>query len=412
MTALPASELAKIRSDFAVLNESVNGYRLVYLDSAATSQKPECVLNAITDYYRRSNANVHRAVHTLSARATEGYEAARTRVATFLNATPEGTIFTRGTTEALNLLANSLVDSVVKPGDVILLTEMEHHANLIPWQLAAKRAHARLRFIPLTSDGRLDLSAAQAVFEEEQGRVRITSFTHISNALGTINPARDLVSLAHRNGSLAILDAAQSVGHMPVNFAELGADFLVFSGHKMCAPTGIGALIGKPDLLAQMPPWHGGGEMILSVKYDSATFKESPARFEAGTPNIEGAFALHVAIDYLESIGLERIHQHTCTLATEAKRRIEQIPGFSTLGPDGERGALVSFTHPEIHPHDLTSFADQRGVALRGGHHCNQPLMRKLGLPATTRASFQLYNTHEEVDTLIDTLEKAVRFFV
>jgi cysteine desulfurase/selenocysteine lyase len=289
---------------------------------------------------------------------------------------------------------------------------MEHHANLIPWQLAAKRAHARLRFIPLTSDGRLDLSAAQAVFEEEQGRVRITSFTHISNALGTINPARDLVSLAHRNGSLAILDAAQSVGHMPVNFAELGADFLVFSGHKMCAPTGIGALIGKPDLLAQMPPWHGGGEMILSVKYDSATFKESPARFEAGTPNIEGAFALHVAIDYLESIGLERIHQHTCTLATEAKRRIEQIPGFSTLGPDGERGALVSFTHPEIHPHDLTSFADQRGVALRGGHHCNQPLMRKLGLPATTRASFQLYNTHEEVDTLIDTLEKAVRFFV
>jgi cysteine desulfurase/selenocysteine lyase len=412
MTALPASELVKIRSDFTVLNESVNGHRLVYLDSAATSQKPECVLQAITDYYRRANANVHRAVHTLSARATEGYEAARTRVATFLNAAPEGTIFTRGTTEALNLLANSLVDSVVKPGDVILLTEMEHHANLIPWQLAAKRAHARLRFIPLTSDGRLDLASAQAILQEEQGRVRITSFTHISNALGTINPARELVSLAHRNGSLAILDAAQSVGHMPVNFAELGADFLVFSGHKMCAPTGIGALIGKPNLLAQMPPWHGGGEMIQSVKYDSATFKESPARFEAGTPNIEGAFALHVAIDYLERTGLERIHQHTCYLATEAKRRIEQIPGFSTLGPVGERGALVSFIHPKIHPHDLTSFADQKGVALRGGHHCNQPLMRKLGLPATTRASFQLYNTPDEVDALIDTLEKAVRFFV
>jgi cysteine desulfurase/selenocysteine lyase len=412
MTALPATELAKIRSDFAVLNESVNGNRLVYLDSAATSQKPECVLNAITDYYRRSNANVHRAVHTLSARATEGYEAARLRLATFINASPEGTIFTRGTTEGLNLLANSLVEQVVKPGDAILLTEMEHHANLIPWQLAAKRVGARLRFIPITLDGRLDLKAANSIFDEEQGRIRITSFTHISNALGTINPAREIAELAHHYGSLAILDAAQSVGHIPVNFAELGVDFLVFSGHKMCAPTGIGALIGKPHLLSQMPPWHGGGEMILSVKYDSATFKESPARFEAGTPNIEGAFALHAAIDYLEAIGLERIHQHTSYLATQTKKRIDAILGFSTLGPEGERGALVSFTHPDIHPHDLTSFADQKGVALRGGHHCNQPLMRKLGLPATTRASFQLYNTPEEVDTLIETLEKAVRFFV
>lgn len=411
MTAFPASELSRIRSDFAALKESVNGLPLVYLDSAATSQKPECVLETILDYYRRSNANVHRAVHTLSARATEGYEAARTRVADFLNAAPEGSVFTRGTTEAINLLAYSLSDLVLKLGDVILLTEMEHHANLIPWQLAAQRKGARLRFIPLTSDGRLDISAAESIFNEEDGRIRIMSFSHVSNALGTINPAKELAELAHRHGSLAILDAAQSVGHMPVNFMALDVDFLVFSGHKMCAPTGIGALIGKPHLLAQLPPWHGGGEMILSVKYDSATYKDSPARFEAGTPNIEGAFALHRAIDYLETIGLERIHQHTCFLATEAKRRIEQVSGFSTLGPSGERGALVSFTHPEIHPHDLTSFADQRGVALRGGHHCNQPLMRKLGLPATTRASFQLYNTPEEVDILIDTLEKAVRFF-
>lgn len=394
-----------------VLNESINGCRLVYLDSAATSQKPECVLKTINDYYRRSNANVHRAVHTLSARATEGYEAARLRVSSFLNAAPEGTIFTRGTTEALNLLAHSLVEAFVKPEEVILLTEMEHHANLIPWQLAAKRVGARLRFIPVTPDGRLDLAAAEALFDEERGRIRITSFTHISNALGTINPAKEIASLAHRNGSIAILDAAQSVGHMPVNFTELDVDFLVFSGHKMCAPTGIGALIGKPYLLSQMPPWHGGGEMILSVKYDSATFKESPARFEAGTPNIEGAFALHTAINYLENIGLERIHHHTCHLAIEAKRRISQVPGFSTLGPEGERGALVSFTHPHIHPHDLTSFADQKGIALRGGHHCNQPLMRKLGLPATTRASFQVYNTLEEVDTLIETLEEAVHFF-
>jgi cysteine desulfurase / selenocysteine lyase len=411
MIPLPASELATIRSHFAALGESVNGCRLVYLDSAATSQKPECVLNAITDYYRRCNANVHRAVHTLSARATEGYESARRRVAAFLNAKADGTIFTRGTTEAINLLANSLVDFVVKPGDVILLTEMEHHANLIPWQIASRRTGAKLQFIPVTPDGQLDLAVAKSIFEKESGRVRITSFTHISNTLGTINPAKQLAEIAHQHGSLVVLDAAQSVGHMPVDFADLDVDFLVFSGHKMCAPTGIGALIGKPNLLSQLPPWQGGGEMILSVKYDSATFKESPARFEAGTPNIEGAFALHTAIDYLESIGLERIHRHTCYLATEARRRIAQIQGFSTLGPDGERGALVSFTHPDIHPHDLTGFADQKGVALRGGHHCNQPLMRKLGLPATTRASFQFYNAPEEIDSLIETLEKAVRFF-
>ena len=411
MTSLPATELARIRSDFAVLGESVNGYPLVYLDSAATSQKPESVLSVIMDYYRHSNANVHRAVHTLSSRATEGYEAARHRVATWLNAEPEGVIFTRGTTEALNLLSNSLVDSVIGHDDVILLTEMEHHANLVPWQLAAKRSGARLRFIPLTPEGRLDLAAAEAILSEEGGRIRVTSFSHVSNTLGTINDAAEVAAIAHRHGSMVVLDAAQSVGHMPVDLEALGVDLLVFSGHKMCAPTGIGALVGKPEVLARMAPWQGGGEMLLSVKYESATFKESPARFEAGTPNIEGAFALHAAIDYLEGIGLERIHRHTCFLATEAKRRIAQIPGFSTLGPDGERGALVSFSHPSIHPHDLTSYADQRGVALRGGHHCNQPLMRKLGLPATTRASFQLYNTPAEVDVLIETLEGAARFF-
>ncbi len=411
MTPLPAPELAEIRSQFTVLNETINDRRLVYLDSAATSQKPECVLTAITDYYRRSNANVHRAVHTLSARATEGYESARKRVASFLNADPDGVIFTRGTTESINLIAHSLTNFSLSKGDVILLTEMEHHANLVPWQIAAQRIGARLRFIPITPDGQLDLVAARSIFEEEDGKIRITSFTHISNSLGTINPARELCELAHSHRSLVALDAAQSVGHMPVDFALMDVDFLAFSGHKMCAPTGIGALVGKPALLSQLPPWQGGGEMILSVKYDASTYKESPARFEAGTPNIEGAFALHAAIDFLDQIGVDRIHQHTAYLATEAKRRIDEIPGFRTLGPAGERGALVSFTHPEIHPHDLTSFADQKGVALRGGHHCNQPLMRKLKLPATTRASFQLYNTPEELDVLIDTLEKAVLFF-
>ncbi|MDR3403872.1 MAG: cysteine desulfurase [Chthoniobacter sp.] len=397
-----------IREEFPILHQEVHGKPLIYFDSAASSQKPRAVIDALRHYYEHDNANVHRGLHVLSTRATEGYEAARAKVAMYLNAASvDEIIFTRGTTEGINLVANTWGTKFLRAGDVILLTEMEHHSNLVPWQLLAERTGAVLRFVPVREDGTLVLEGLDALLTRE---VKLFSFTHISNSLGTINPVADLCAAARAVGAVSLVDAAQSAGHCPVDVQALGCDFLSFSGHKMCGPTGIGALYGRAELLDAMPPWHGGGEMILSVNYERSTFKKAPGKFEAGTPNIADAIGLGAAIDYLEGIGRAAIFEHDTQLAAYAHRRLEELPGVRVLGPT-ERAGLVSFVMEAAHPHDLTTYADQYGLAMRGGHHCNQPLMRKMGLPGTTRASFYFYNTTEEIDRMMEILDNAVRFF-
>jgi cysteine desulfurase/selenocysteine lyase len=317
-------------------------------------------------------------------------------------------VFTRGTTEGINLVAQTWGAKFVRAGDVILLTEMEHHSNLVPWQILAERIGARLRFVPVRDDGTLALEQLEQLLTSN---VKLFAFTHISNSLGTINPVAELCAKARAVGAVTLVDAAQSAGHMPVNVQELGCDFLAFSGHKMCAPTGSGALYGRAELLDTMPPWHGGGEMIVSVTLEKSSFKKAPHRFEAGTPNIAGAIGLAAAIDYLEGLGRAAIAEHDAQLTSYAIDRFADLPGMRILGPSGERGAILGFVMDGVHPHDLTTFADQRGLALRGGHHCNQPLMRRFGLPGTTRASFYFYNTTAEIDRMIDILREAARFF-
>jgi cysteine desulfurase/selenocysteine lyase len=317
-------------------------------------------------------------------------------------------VFTRGTTESINLVAQAWGGRFLREGDVVLLTEMEHHSNLVPWQLLAERTGARLRFVPVREDGTLALDQLPQLLTPE---VKLFAFTHVSNSLGTINPVAELCRQARAVGALTLVDAAQSAGHLPINVQELSCDFLAFSGHKMCAPTGIGALYGRAEILEAMPPWHGGGEMIVSVALEKSTFKKAPHRFEAGTPNIAGAIGLAAAINYLESIGRPAIMAHDSQLAAYAADQLTELPGMRVLGPKQERGALVGFVMEGVHPHDLTTFADQEGLALRGGHHCNQPLMRKFGLSGTTRASFYFYNTIAEIDRMMEILRAAVRFF-
>jgi cysteine desulfurase / selenocysteine lyase len=398
-----------LREDFPILNEQAHGHPVIYFDNAATSQKPRAVIDALRNFYEHENANVHRGLHTLSARATAAYEKARQRVAEYIGAaSADEIIFTRGTTESINLVAQAWGGKFIREGDVILLTEMEHHSNLVPWQLLAKRTGARLRFVPVLDDGTLDLDQLPSLLTPE---VKLFAFTHISNSLGTINPVAELCSKAHALGALTLVDAAQSVGHMPIDVRELGCDFLAFSGHKMCGPTGIGALYGRTEILDSMPPWHGGGEMIVSVGLEKSTFKKAPHRFEAGTPSIADAVGLAAAIDYIEKIGRLAIFEHDSELARYAAERLMELPGTKVFGPMEERGALVGFVMDAAHPHDLTTFADQYGLALRGGHHCNQPLMRRFGVSGTTRASFYFYNTMEEIDRMIEILRNAVRFF-
>ena len=398
-----------IREDFPILREQANGHPLIYFDSAATSQKPRPVIEALHRYYEHENANVHRGLHMLSSRATEAYEKARQRTAEYIGAASAGEIiFTRGTTESINLVAQAWGGKFVRAGDVILLTEMEHHSNLVPWQLLAERTGARLCFVPVLDDGTLDLEQIPSLLTPE---VKLFAFTHISNSLGTINPVAELCAQAHAVGALTLVDAAQSAGHMAINVQELGCDFLAFSGHKMCGPTGIGALYGRAEILSSIPPWHGGGEMIVSVTLEKSAFKKAPHRFEAGTPNIAGAIGLAAAIDYIERIGRAAIFEHDSTLARYAAERLTELPGTRVFGPTEERGALAGFVMDAAHPHDLTTFADQYGLALRGGHHCNQPLMRRFGVSGTTRASFYFYNTTEEIDRMIEILRDAVRFF-
>ena len=403
MSTIPSS----IREDFPALAQEINGHPLVYFDNAATSQKPRPVLEAIQRYYERDNANVHRGIHELSNRATAAYEGARERVAQFLNApSAKDIIFTRGTTEALNLVAATWGAANLREGDVILLTELEHHSNLVPWQLLAQRTGARLRFIPVTDDtGELDLSD----LDERLADVKLLSLTHISNAMGTINPVAELCAKAQAAGAVTLVDAAQSAGHMPLDVQTLGCDFLAFSGHKVCGPTGIGALFARAELQSAMPPYQGGGEMISKVGFQTSEYHVPPHKFEAGTPNIAGAVGLHAALDYLDALGRKAIHAHDTDLAAYAKERLAEFDGIRIFGPTEDRGGLVSFVFENVHALDLATMADQQGVAIRIGHHCTQPLHEKLGVPATARASFYFYNTRTEVDRFIEVLQKVIQ---
>jgi cysteine desulfurase/selenocysteine lyase len=383
---------------------------LIYFDNAATTQKPRAVIEALRRYYERDNANVHRGIHELSSRATAAYEAARARAARFINArSADEIIFTRGTTEAINLVAATWGARNLKAGDTILLTEMEHHSNLVPWQLLAERTGARLAYIPVTGpEGLLDLSRIDELLGSG---VKLLAMVHISNSLGTINPVADLCARARRRGIVTLVDAAQSAGHRPLDVQEIGCDFLAFSGHKMCGPTGIGVLYGRMELLEQMPPYQAGGEMILTVDYHRTTFKNPPHRFEAGTPHIAGPIGLHAAMDYLDSIGRDRIAAHDLELGAYAYERLRSLKGVRLFGPPKGRAGLVSFLVEGVHAHDVVTLGDQAGVALRGGHHCTQPLMKKLGVESTARASFYFYNTTDEIDRLVEVILEIQKFF-
>src|SRR5215471_2925594 len=395
--------------DFPILRQDVRGHELIYFDSAASSQKPRPVIDAVRNFYEHDNANVHRGLHTLSGRATDAYEHARQRVAEYIGAAnPDEIIFTRGTTESINLVAQTWGEKFIREGDVLLLTAMEHHSNLVPWQLLAERKGVRIQFVPVRDDGTLDLDQLSSLLTPE---VKLFAFTHISNSLGTINPVAELCAKARAVGAVTLVDAAQSIGHTRLDVQTLGCDFLAFSGHKMCGPTGIGVLYGRAELLDSIPPWHGGGEMIVSVTLEKSTFKKPPHRFEGGTPNIAGAIGLAAAIDYIEGIGRAAIFEHDSQLEHHAADRLTELPGTRVFGPKEERGALVGFVMDAAHPHDLTTFADQYGLAMRGGHHCNQPLMRRFGVSGTTRASFYFYNRMEEIDQMMEILHAAVRFF-
>jgi cysteine desulfurase/selenocysteine lyase len=394
-------------SEFPILDQSVNGHRLVYLDNAATTQKPLQVLLTSRHYYEAVNANIHRGTHHLARLATEKHEQARTRTASFLGAArPEEIIFTSGTTASINLVADSLRRSGrIKPGNDILISALEHHSNIVPWQMLCETTGAKLQVIPCHDDGTLDQDAFQVLLTRQPA---VLSLTWISNAFGTVNPVHDMVRAAKQTGALVVIDAAQAVAHTPIDVATLGADFLAFSGHKLYAPTGIGVLWGRYDLLAELPPWQGGGEMIKEVTFEKTTYNDPPFRFEAGTPNIEGAIALAAAIDYVQSIGINDIHNHETKLIQSAASALESIPGIRLFGPADRSGSL-SFQIGTAHHYDIGVLIDQMGVAVRTGHHCCQPLMARFGITGTVRASFALYNTEQDVEALLSAVEKAAR---
>ncbi len=401
----------KIRDDFPILSREVYGKPLVYLDNAATSQKPRSVIDKLVEYYEGYNSNVHRGVHALSMEATDRYEEARAKVASFIKAeTPESVIWTRNTTEGINLVANTWARQNIGAGDEIVVSQMEHHSNLVPWQRVVDETGATLRLLRLTKDGTLDLSDLDSIITP---RTKLLAVAHMSNSLGTINPVEELTSKAHAVGAAVLLDGAQSVPHMPVDVGALDCEFLSFSGHKMLGPTGIGALYVKPDVLEQMEPFLVGGEMVLEVWYDRATWNHLPMRFEAGTPNIGDAIALGAAVDYLEGLGMENVRAHEKQLTQHALDAFRELEELDLFGPsDVEiRGGIIPFHSSEIHPHDLGTFLDREGIAIRTGHHCTMPLMRTLGIVATARASFYIYNTEEEVDQLVAALRSALKYF-
>jgi len=397
-----------LKEEFPILHQRVNGHPLVYLDNAATSQKPRAVLEALRHYYEHDNANVHRGVHTLGSRATEAYEGARERVARFLNAEPHEIIFTRGTTSAINLVAHGYARKHLREGDEIVITPMEHHSNLIPWQEAARKTGAVLKYIPLQPDGTIRLEDVEQTVTE---RTRLVAVTAASNVLGTVNPVDRIAEIAHRKGAVILVDGAQSTPHMKVDVRAWDVDFYAFSGHKMCGPTGIGALYGKAALLDAMDPVDFGGEMIEVVELYESTWKEIPWKFEGGTPNIAGAVGLAAAIEFLEQVGLDNIAAHERKLAAYALERLTAIEGITVYGPRHDRVGLVTFNLGDIHPHDVATVLDSEGIAIRAGHHCCQPLMRWLNATATARASFYLYNTESDIDRLAEALVKTKEFF-
>ena len=407
MNALVASRLAR---DFPILSRPMRGKRLVYLDNGATTQKPEAVIEAERRFYRESNANIHRGVHWLSQHATDLYEQARERVQRLLNAArSDEIVFTRGTTESINLVAYSWGRANLKAGDEIVLTGMEHHSNIVPWQLICEQTGALLKVVPLTDRGELQLDVYQSLLGP---RTRLVSVVHVSNALGTVNPVARMIERAHAVGARVLVDGAQAVAHQPVDVQALGCDFYAFSGHKLYGPTGVGALYARRELLAAMPPWQGGGDMIRTVSFEGSTWADAPQRFEAGTPNIAGAVGLAAAIDYVSAIGLDRIAAHEHRLLAHATEAAQRIPGLRPIGTAPDKAGILSFVVDGIHPHDLGTILDSEGVAIRAGHHCAMPVMTRFGIPGTARASFALYNDESDVAALVAAIGKAQRMFM
>jgi cysteine desulfurase/selenocysteine lyase len=408
---LDVLNIDQIRADFPVLQREVRpGIPLIYLDSAATSQKPEAVIKAVADHYRHHNANIHRGIHQLAEESTSAYESARLGIAEFIGAASHRQIiFVRNTTEAINLVAYSWARANLKSGDRVLLTEMEHHSNIVPWQILAEQQGVELDYVPVTEDGLLDLDSYHELLERGP---RLVAFTHMSNVLGTINPVQQMTAEAHAAGALVLIDGAQSVPHLPVDVSQIDADFYAFSGHKMLGPSGVGVLYGKLELLEAMPPFLGGGDMIRRVSLDGFTPNELPYKFEAGTPAIAEAIGLGAAVEYLQGLGMEKVHLYEKAIIAHALERLEEVPGVRVLGPSAEKkGAVAAFTFDGVHPHDVAQILDQQGLAVRAGHHCAMPLHEKFNLPATTRASFYLYNTAAEVQKLVEGLLKVKEIF-
>jgi cysteine desulfurase/selenocysteine lyase len=411
MHTLAALDVEHVRGQFPILTREIQpGVPLIYLDSAATSQKPRQVIEAMTVYYERHNANIHRGIHRLAEEATESYESAREKVTEFIGAnSARQVIFTRNTTESINLVAYSWGRANLQKGDLIVLTEMEHHSNMVPWQILAQERGVRLAFVKVTEEGLLDLGSFRDLLEDKP---QLVAFTHMSNMLGTINPVKEMTRLAHEAGAVVLIDGAQSVPHLPVNVSDIGADFYAFSAHKMCGPTGIGVLYGREDLLQEMPPFLGGGDMIKRVWLETFTVNDLPHKFEAGTPPIAEAIGLGAAIDFLSSVSMQAVHQHEKLLTERLLDRLEEVPGVRVYGPGVEhKGGVASFSFEGVHPHDVAQILDGLGIAVRAGHHCAMPIHEKFGLPATTRVSFYLYNTVEEVDFLIEGLYRVKEVF-
>ena len=402
-------DVARIREDFPILKEMINGKPLVYLDNAATSQKPQVVIDALVNYYMTENSNVHRGVHTLSQRATDSYEEARTKVQEFINAKEDKeVIFVRGTTEGINLVAQTYGRENIGPGDEIIISAMEHHSNIVPWQILCEEKGARLKVAPINDDGELLLDEFENLLSP---RTKLVSIVHQSNALGTINPVEQIVELAHARGIPVLLDGAQAVAHVPVDVQKIGCDFYAFSGHKLYGPTGVGALYGRADLLNAMPPYQGGGEMIRSVTYEKTLYNVIPAKFEAGTQNIAGSVGLGAAIDYVNGVGMENIATYENELVAYGTEKLSEIEPVRLIGTARNKGSILSFVMENAHPHDVGTILDSEGVAVRTGHHCAQPLMDRYGVPATVRASLAFYNTREEIDTLVKGIDRVIEVF-
>ena len=398
-----------IKSDFPILSQKINGHDLVYLDNAATTQKPKVVIDSINEYYRKTNSNIHRGVHTLSQKATEQYENARNKIANFINSESEKEIiFVRGATEAINLVANSYVRPLLNQDDEIIISQMEHHANIVPWQMICNEIGAKLKILPMNQKGELIIGELENIINE---KTKFIAINHVSNSLGTVNPIQHIVKIAHKNKIKILVDGAQAIQHIPINIKKINADFYCFSGHKIYAPSGIGVLYGKKELLDEMHPYQGGGDMIKSVTFEKTIYNDVPNKFEAGTPNISGAIALGTAIDYVTTLGIENIAKHEAELLEYATKKISKISGIKIIGNAKNKASVLSFVIENVHPHDVGTIMDAKGIAIRAGNHCNQPVMDFYSIPATARASFAIYNNKKDVDKLMESIEKTIEVF-